>query len=112
MRTITLFLFAALAVPSVDAASYQQKDGTIVDPIQSVSGGDLPYSGNNLEPGAELIFADLTGAVLWQADLRSADLSDANLTNVKFPKGYGKLPVEKKELSTTRLRGGQLPKEA
>ena len=54
MRTITLFLFAALAVTSIDAASYEQIGGTIIDPIQLVTGGDLSYYGNNLEPYASL----------------------------------------------------------
>ena len=54
MRTITLFLCAALAVTSIDAAWYQKTDGTIWDPIQGYAHGfhqgDHPYSGNNLEP--------------------------------------------------------------
>ena len=79
MRTITLFLFAALVVTSVDAASYQKINGTIVDPIQSVWGGALPYSGNNVEPYADLYYADLSGADLYRANLNYADLSDANL---------------------------------
>ena len=87
MRTITLFLFAALVVTSVDAASYQKINGTIVDPIQSVWGGALPYSGNNVEPYADLYYADLSGADLsWAslsyADLTSADLSGATLSGV------------------------------
>jgi len=74
MRTITLFLFAALAVTSVDAASYQKTDGTIVDPIQFYYGGNHSYSGINLEPSAYLY-----GAVLKDANLSSADLNSANL---------------------------------
>ncbi len=50
MRRITLFLFAALAVGSIDAASYQKTDGTIVNPILDVHGNVLLYSGRNLEP--------------------------------------------------------------
>jgi uncharacterized protein YjbI with pentapeptide repeats len=45
-------------------------DGTIVNPIQNTSGGDSAYSGNNLEPYANLS----------NADLEWADLFDANLT--------------------------------
>ena len=54
MKSIVLALFAAftLSAGSVSAASYQMIDGTIVDPIQDVRGGDSAYSGNNLEPGA------------------------------------------------------------
>ena len=76
MHRITLTIILLFAATFVDAASYQKIDGTIVDPIQSVEGGDLPYSGNNLEPGA-----DLTGAILWQADLIGADLTGADLTS-------------------------------
>ena len=67
MRRIILLLFAALAVTSVEAAWYQKNDGTIVDPIQSVLGGNLAYTGNNLEPNANLDSADLTGANLDRA---------------------------------------------
>ena len=64
MRTITLFLCAALAVTSIDAASYEQTDGTIVDPILDVHGNVHSYSGNNLEAGANLDSADLSGSIL------------------------------------------------
>ena len=67
MRTITLFLFAALAVTSVDAASYQKNDGTIVDPIRDRFNNPHPYSGVNLEPHAYLPGADLSGAKLTSA---------------------------------------------
>ena len=84
MRRITLFLFAALAVASVDAASYEQNDGTIVDPIQSIFGGNLAYTGNNLEPNANLYGADLTNADLTDANLSSAYLSYADLTDANL----------------------------
>ena len=64
-----------------------------------------------IQPGADLSSANLIHANLIRANLAGADLRGADLTGVKFPKGYGKLPVEEKELSTTKLRGGQLPKE-
>ena len=68
MRTLALILFSALSLASSSAfaSSYQQIDGTIVDPIQCGSGcvGDHPYSGINLEPGANLSSADLSGADL------------------------------------------------
>ena len=136
MRTISLFLLSALAAASLHAASYQQTDGTIVDPILTWPDGTThSYAGHDLYPAADLAgvllnnadrtAADLAGAnlsgasmgvtKLWSADLTGtdltgADLTGADLTGVKFPKGYGKLPVEK-ELSTTKLRGGQLPRE-
>ena len=75
MRIFTLFLLAALATTSVDAASYQKIDGTIVDPIQYRGGGDHPYSGSDLMPDADLTTAPLTGA-----DLTGATLTDATLT--------------------------------
>jgi hypothetical protein len=59
MRLFTLFLLAALAAPSVSAASYQKTDGTIVNPFLNIWGEVLPYSGPNLEPGADLIGASL-----------------------------------------------------
>ena len=45
MCTIILFLFAVLAVTSVDAASYWKNDGTIVDPILDIHGNVLAYVG-------------------------------------------------------------------
>mgnify|MGYP000624833424 CR=1 FL=1 len=88
MRMLALLLISAisLASSSAFAASYQQIDGTIVDPIQSVFGGNLGYSGINLEPGADLTSAILNGAILGGADLTGADLrytylSGADLTN-------------------------------
>ncbi len=94
MRTITLFLFAALAVTSIDAASYQKIDGSIVDPIQHILGGDLAYSGANLEPQvdltdavlslADLSFADLTGADLTGADLTGANLGGSDFSNILY----------------------------
>jgi len=79
MHRITLTIILLFAATFVDAASYQKTDGTIVDPIQSVEGGDLPYSGNNLEPVANLRHADLYYADLRHADLRHADLAYADL---------------------------------
>ena len=91
MRRITLIIILLFSATAVDAAWYQKIDGSIVDPIQSNYGWDLPYSGNNLEPnadltGADLRWADLTGADLGgadvtDADLRWADLSGADLSN-------------------------------
>ncbi len=54
------------------SSSENRNDGTIVDPIQYTFAGNLPYSGNNLEPFANLTFAnltnpDLTGAILANA---------------------------------------------
>jgi hypothetical protein len=82
MHKLALILFSALwlASSSAFAASYQQIDGTIVDPIQLVGGGDHPHSGSNLEPGAVLFGADLSNANLTGADLSNATLALASLT--------------------------------
>ena len=73
-------LIGLLVSGPVWAASYQMIDGTIVDPIQSRHGGDSAYSGNNLEPSADLVYAALAYADLSSADLSNVDLSHANLS--------------------------------
>jgi uncharacterized protein YjbI with pentapeptide repeats len=81
MRLVTLFLIAAFAASTVDAASYLKIDGTIVDPIMhSQSDSPHSYSGANLEPEADLPYAQLDHAYL-----RYANLSHANLTGAKLP---------------------------
>ena len=82
MRLVTLFLLAAFAVSTVDAASYQKTDGTIVDPIMDRYGATHSYSGVNLETGADLEDAELAGAGLTWADLTNANLTGADLTGV------------------------------
>jgi hypothetical protein len=93
MRLLALLLISAisLASSSAFAASYQQIGGTIIDPIRDIFGNSISYSGNNLEPFANLINAilsdanltnaDLSGAFLDFADLTNADLTDAILNN-------------------------------
>jgi len=85
MRALVLALLLVLTLPSsVQAVSYQQTDGTIVDPILyrgTFGGGIHPYCCINLEPSADLRGANLTGADLADANLRAADLSDADLTD-------------------------------
>jgi hypothetical protein len=81
IAAITLFLCAALAVTSIDAAWYQKTDGTIVNPILDTGGNPLQYFGGNLEPDAILQTADLRWASLPYANLTDADLSWANLTS-------------------------------
>ena len=63
------------------SSSENRNDGTIVDPIQYTFAGNLPYSGNNLEPFASLAGANLTNANLFIADLTNADLTGAILAN-------------------------------
>ena len=101
MRMLALLLISAisLASSSAFAASYQQIDGTIVDPIQSVNGGSISYSGSNLEPFANLTDADLSDAdltnanlyfaLLIGANLSGADLSIANLTDAILANAVG-----------------------
>ena len=79
-----VFLVTCSTSARTEAASYQKTDGTIVDPIRYNSSpvvalGNHHYSGNNLEPGAELTNASLDNAYLWRADLRGANLTDASL---------------------------------
>jgi uncharacterized protein YjbI with pentapeptide repeats len=64
MRLFTLLLFASLAATSLEAASYVQNVGTIVNPILDVTGVVHSYSGDNLEPLVDAHGADLTGARL------------------------------------------------
>lgn len=47
-----------------DVSFYQRTDGTIVDPIQDIFGGNHPYSGINLEAGVDLGDANLNNAYL------------------------------------------------
>ena len=101
MRMLALLLISAisLASSSAFAASYQQRDETIVDPIQSVNGGNHFYSGINLEPFANLTDADLSDAdltnanlyfaLLIGANLSGADLSIANLTDAILANAVG-----------------------
>ena len=72
----TLFLGAS----PVRASSYQTVFATIVDPIQSNLGGPHPYSGPNLESFVSAAGANLSFAVLDDADLFVADLRFVNLT--------------------------------
>ena len=92
VRTLALILFLALSFVSGSAfaASYQMTNGTVVDSIQNVFGGNHSYAGGtNLQPGADLTnagltFADLTDADLANADLSNADLFLADLTNANL----------------------------
>jgi len=66
---------------SAFAASYQQISGAIVNPIQTIFGGDHSYVGVDLEPVAFLFAADLFAADLFSASLSGADLSNALLSD-------------------------------
>ena len=64
-----VFLVTCSTSARTEAASYQKRDGTIVDPILDTSANPHSYSGNNLEPQT-----DLTGAYLTNANLANAKL--------------------------------------
>lgn len=76
---ILVALLLSASSPAL-AASYQKVDGTTVDSIQNVSGGNHPYWGFNLKPDADLDYADLGYANLDFADLSEADLDHADLS--------------------------------
>ena len=86
MRHLALLLISTLSLVSGSAfaASYQRTDGTTVDPIQAVGGGNHPYSGNDLAPLATLEYANLASADLAFADLELTNLVDANLASANL----------------------------
>jgi uncharacterized protein YjbI with pentapeptide repeats len=95
MRVLALSLLLALTLSSsAFAASYQQTNGTIVDPIQNTFGGNHPYSGIDLAPLANPRFADLSYAYLAHMDQNGgdlvgsifvgADLSESNLRSTRL----------------------------
>jgi uncharacterized protein YjbI with pentapeptide repeats len=91
MRRFTLLVVAVtlLSGSTVQAASYQKTNGTIVDPIVSFDNHNThSYSGPNLEPHANLIGADLYYAELDYADLTGANLEGANLSNAGLRDAY------------------------
>lgn len=78
MRHLWLWvgLLTLIGSGSAQASSYLDVFGVVHDPIQDIYGDDSFYSGNNLEPGADLVDADLE-----EADLPGASLSNANLSD-------------------------------
>lgn len=103
MRILVLALISAFSlIPfSASSASYQQTNGTIVDPIMRMwlNPGVHQYSGNDLEPGADVRGADLTYADLANADLRGADLTGAHLYSAILS------GVDLSDANLTRLKG-------
>ena len=102
MRLVTLFLIAAFAASTVDAASYQKVDGTIVDPMLDRNGEPHSYSGANLQPGAYLSEANLSEAHLFYADLYRANLTGANLSGAALPSDFSIINVGKLLFSLPR----------
>ena len=119
MRKFVLAVGLVLMASGAQAASYQQNDGTIVDPIQFTGGGNHGYSGPNLQPGtflehvnlqsANLDSADLSGANLFNANLTNAFLSDADLTNANlFDANLTNAFLSDANLTSADLRGTNL----
>ena len=92
---LAMVLTALLTGSVAEAASYQQTNGTIVDPMLDRWDNTHSHSRPNLEPGANLTganldnanlanvnltWADLYLAILTDANLYRADLTDADLT--------------------------------
>jgi len=92
---VALGVFAMGTTPAL-AASYQQIDGTIVDPIlcSTCPGGLHPYAGANLVPGggfqdlhlegATLDRADFSDVTAWDSGLNGASFREANLSGARF----------------------------
>ena len=76
-------LFLCVSLNSF-GAYYTKTDGTIINPIQYVSGGNHSFSGDNLEPNAQLSNANLSNANLSNANLSNANLTNANLSNANL----------------------------
>lgn len=78
---VFLLLGIWLAADPGFAASYQQQNGSVVDPIRDIFSNVHGYSGEDLGPTVVLTGADLSFADLDSADLESSVLSNANLTS-------------------------------
>lgn len=103
MRVFALMLISALTLASSSAfaASYLDRFGTTVAPIQYVGGGDHAYGGGDLMPGA-----NLDGAVLADANLTDSLLTNAILTNANLSRAYLRSAVlTKANLANANLIG-------
>ncbi len=81
MRRVAIALGLTLMAGSAQATSNLRIDGTIVDPILTVSGSVHTYLGADLEPYYRGSYADLSFASLIDANLLGAEwgcFSDAN----------------------------------
>ena len=65
-----------------EAASYQQQNSTLIDPIQDIFGQPHTYSGIDLGPGVQLDQVDLHFADLDSADLSGSTLTHSNLHGI------------------------------
>ena len=99
-KTALIFTAIFIAVSPAYSALYQQiGDTSPMTPINTTGGDAHSYSGVNLEPEANLIFADLRGARLGAANLSNADLSNADLSGARLGAA---------NLSNADLRGADL----
>jgi uncharacterized protein YjbI with pentapeptide repeats len=78
------FVVFLLAQSVASAASYQQQNGTVIDPIQDIFLQTHDYVGPDLQSGVDLSgvdlrFADLDSANLVQSTLVSSDLTSIDL---------------------------------
>ena len=81
MRKLLLAAALVLMASGAQASSYLDIFGTVHDPILYRSLAEHAYSGPDLHPSAMLLGADLSEALLNDADLAGANLSGANLTD-------------------------------
>ena len=127
---VVLILFTGSLV---EAASYQKKDGVIVDPILNTGGSTHPYGGPNLEPnvwldccvdlsganltnanlgdtwmdGADLSNTNLSGAFMGYAEMADANLTNANLTNANLINAFlWNTGLGGADLTSANLSGG------
>ena len=63
------------------AASYEQRNGSVIDPILDIFSNVHGYTGAALEPSVSVAGADLSFADLDSADLAASTLKNANLTS-------------------------------
>ena len=102
MRTLALLLISAISLASSTAfaASYQQIDGTIVDPILDLDGNVSSYTGPNLGPGQTIDSGGLSLLDLTEVDLSGAILGtnagqvvfqDVILSRANFSQSQGSL---------------------
>ena len=83
------------AAPSF-AASYEQQNGSVIDPILDIFSNVHGYTGAALGPSVVAAGSDLSFADLDSADLAASTLSNANLTSTD---------LDHSDLSLSDLRG-------
>ena len=79
LRSVVFFV-TCFTGSFAQAASYQKRDGTLVEPILDTSGSTHPYDWTNLGPHADAPFSRLDNADLLNADLLNAGLDHAKMS--------------------------------